>query len=218
MTYHDEQQLASQLIDTSRATIDAGLTHGRSGNLSVRVADDFLITPTALLFHTLTPVDIARLTLDGEQTSGGPVSSEWRMHRDLYRANGAAQAIIHVHSPYATGLSCLAQPIPPFHYMVAIAGGCTIPCAPYALFGTQALSDHLIPSIDGHCACLLANHGMICHGANLGEAFELAREIETICHHYWIARCAGQLSLLTNQQMAEVRSRIIDYRSAALSR
>ena len=87
---------------------------------------------------------------------------------------------MHAHSPFATTLACLGRDIPAFHYMIAVAGGSDIRCAPYATFGTQELSDHALRALDGRKACLLANHGMIAVGTTLAEALALAVEAEAL--------------------------------------
>ena len=108
-------------------------------------------------------------------------SSEWRFHRDILAARPeAGGAVVHVHSPHATALACLRQRIPPFHYMVALAGGDDVPVADYATFGTQALSDHVLAALEGRRACLLANHGLITTGSDLEGAVSLAREVESL--------------------------------------
>ena len=136
------------------------------------------------------------------------------MHRDLYRARPQAGAIVHAHCAYATALSCLRRDIPPFHYMIAAAGGPTLRCADYATFGTQALSDAMLVAIEDRTACLLANHGLICFGRDLDEALSLAVEIEALCKQYVIATRAGTPVLLDEAEMARVLALFATYGEA----
>ena len=122
------------------------------------------------------------LAANGDVIGAGRPSSEWRFHRDILMSRADVHAVVHVHSPFATTLACLGLEVPPFHYMIAAAGGSTIRCAPYALFGTQALSDHALAALQDRKACLLGNHGMIATGRDLGEALErAARAAARIC-------------------------------------
>ncbi len=119
--------------------------------------------------------------------------------------------IVHTHAPFATSLACLHRGIPPFHYMVAVAGGDDIRCAPYATFGTQALSDRAVAALEGRRACLLANHGMIAIGASLGAALALAVEVETLAEMYWRAQQLGEPVLLSPEEMEVVVTRFRTY-------
>ena len=151
------------------------------------------------------------MTLDGEARGALLPSSEWRFHRDIYAARADAHAIVHTHAPFATSLACLHRGIPPFHYMVAVAGGTDIRCAPYATFGTQALSDHAVAALAGRRACLLANHGMIAVGASLERALALAVEVETLAEMYWRALQIGEPVLLPDAEMDVVLEKFATY-------
>ena len=189
-----------------------GINQGTSGNVSARAGDGFLITPTALPYAETEPADLVLVGLDG--TARGPrrPSSEWRFHRDIYAARPDDGAVVHTHANYATTLACLRMPIPRFHYMVAVAGGDDIRCAPYATYGTQELSDHAIAALEDRKACLLANHGMIACGADLDAALALAVEVETLARQYWQVLQVGKPKLLTRKQMVEVLEKFADYR------
>jgi L-fuculose-phosphate aldolase len=126
-----------------------------------------------------------------------------------------AGAVVHAHSPYATALSCLREGIPPFHYMVAVAGGTDIRCADYATFGTEALSERMLDALEGRRACLLANHGIVAFGASLEGAFALAVEVETLARQYALARALGDPVLLSEAEMAEVLERFKSYGASA---
>ena len=151
--------------------------------------------------------------MDGEggHSAGQRPSSEWRFHRDIYRARPEAGAVVHAHAPYGTTLACLGRGIPAFHYMIAVAGGDTIRCAPYATFGSQALSDHALAALEGRRACLLANHGMIALGPDLAAAFDLAVEVEALAGQYWRALQIGAPRLLSADEMADVLEKFRTY-------
>jgi L-fuculose-phosphate aldolase len=132
-------------------------------------------------------------------------SSEWRFHRDILASRPEINAVIHTHSMFATTLACLHKEIPPFHYMIAIAGGDTIRCAPYALFGSQGLSDNALIALGDRKACLLANHGMIALGVDLDDALAVTVEVENLCEQYWrILQVDANPSLLSETEMREV--------------
>jgi L-fuculose-phosphate aldolase len=181
-----------------------GLNRGASGNLSVRCAEGFWVTPSGLNSVDLYPECLVLMNLQGEVLKGHRPSSEWRFHRDIYVARPELNAIVHAHSPFATSLSCLREDIPPFHYMIAMAGGDTIRCADYALFGTQALSDAVLKAMHNRKACIMANHGMIAAGDSLTAAMGLAVEVESLSEQYWRVRQLGRPVLLSAQEMNEV--------------
>jgi len=188
-----------------------GLNRGTSGNASVRLDDHFLITPSGMAAETLTIHDMVEVNMAGQAISSGKPSSEWRFHRDIYEARPEVNAVVHTHAMFATSLSCLRKDIPPFHYMIAVAGGQDIRCADYALFGSQALSNAAITALKDRKACLLANHGMITVGKTLQQAVDIAIEVETLCEQYWRALQVGSPHLLSDDEMAEVFEQFKDY-------
>ncbi len=196
--------IAEQIIETCMAMNRTGINQGNSGNVSVRTADGFLITPSAIAYHRMQPEDLVAVSMEGHRTSQNQPSSEWRLHRDIYRMRMDADAVIHAHPTYCTALACQRRSIPSFHYMVAAAGGKNIRCSDYALFGTQALSDTMLTALHSRRACLLANHGMICFHDNLETALWLAVEVETLARQYWHACQQGEVILLTDQEMEQV--------------
>jgi len=211
----DERVLRSAIIATALAMNAQGINRGKSGNVSARFRNDrfdgFLITPTGIAYAETTPDDIVAMTTDGDARGARLPSSEWRFHRDIYRARPDVDAIVHTHAPFATTLACLHCGIPAFHYMVAVAGGKDIRCAPYATFGTQALSDHAVAALSGRRACLLANHGMIAVGASLSAALALAVEVETLAEMYWRARQQGEPHVLSDEEMNVVLDKFKTY-------
>ena len=192
------------LLSSAQTLQHKGLNQGTSGNVSVRHDDGFLITPSGMHIDDMKPSSMVQMNMQGEAVSAGKPSSEWRFHRDIYLARPEVKAVIHTHSMFATTLACLRKEIPPFHYMIAIVGGDTIPCAEYALFGTQDLSDKAIAALKGRRACLLANHGMIAVGKTLAQALDIAIEVETLCEKYWRALQIGEPQHLSKQQMDDV--------------
>lgn len=212
---NSESALREGVVATARAMNGLGINRGKSGNVSARLRHDgfdgFLVTPTGLPYDVTGPPDIVPMTLDGHARGSRLPSSEWRFHRDIYRARPEVNAVVHTHPPFATSLACLHRGIPAFHYMVAVAGGKDIRCAPYATFGTQALSDHATAALEGRRACLLANHGMIAVGATLAAALALAVEVETLAEMYWRALQIGQPELLPDAEMDVVLEKFSTY-------
>jgi L-fuculose-phosphate aldolase len=200
-----------QLIATAIALTTSGINQGTSGNVSVRTVEGFLITPSGIAYSALTPEDIVLMNLNGEILSGRMPSSEWRFHCDIYLHRDDAQAIVHTHSVYATALACLEKDMPAFHYMVAMAGGKDIRCAPYATYGTQALSDLALVALEDRKACLLAHHGVIATGADLSRAFALASEIETLAQQYLIALTIAEPTILSDTEMDKVVEKFSHY-------
>jgi L-fuculose-phosphate aldolase len=215
----NERALRSEVVTTARAMAPNHLNRGAAGNVSVRAdeggAAGFLVTPTGMAYERLTAADIPFVRLDSADTPSytglKKPSSEWRLHRDLYRARPEARAILHAHAPFATSLACLRHDIPPFHYMIARFGGDSIRCAAYATFGTQALSDNMLQAMEGRSACLLANHGMVVAAASLGEALDRAIEFESLCEQYWRACQMGEPVLLNEAEMADALARFATY-------
>lgn len=214
-----ENDLRQKLINTCLQLNGARLNAGRSGNLSARWHrghdDGMLITPSAMPYADMQPDHIVWMPFGQDEANDGDVrydgthkpSSEWRMHMCLYGQDDVA-AVLHVHSSFATSLACLPQVqtggIPAFHYMIAAAGGNSIRCADYHLFGSRALSDAMAKAMQDRRACLLANHGQIATGNSIDGAYELAQEVETLSKMYWQALQIGQPVILSDEQMAEV--------------
>jgi L-fuculose-phosphate aldolase len=205
-------ELPHQLLQISQRLIELGLNRGTSGNASVRDGDNILITPSALPVSAMTPASMVSMDLKGNVLRGGKPSSEWRIHSDVLAARPEVGAVIHTHSTFATTLACLRRDVPAVHYTIAIAGGDSIRCAPYSVFGEQTLSDHALEALHDRKACLLANHGMIALGKDLDDALAVTIEVENICEIYWRALQAGEPHILTAQQMHEVKLKFADYK------
>jgi L-fuculose-phosphate aldolase len=204
------------IIETARAMNARGINQGTSGNVSVRMPDGagILITPSGADYDTMTPGDIVAMGFDGTWScakAGGRPSSEWRFHLDILKARPEFDAVVHCHSRHATALACQHLAIPAFHYMVAVAGGDSIRCAPYATFGTAKLSRNALAALEGRKACLLANHGQIACGADLKKALALAVEVESLAAQYATVRALGRPKLLSEAEMRRVLRKFKDY-------
>ena len=195
----------------------------RSGNISVRGNEEgiegFFITPSGKKYESLKPEDIVFLSLTEEKdflswfNLGKNPSSEWRFHQDIYKNKWEAKAIVHAHSPNASAVSTHGKSIPPFHYMIALAGGEDIRCAEYATFGTHQLSMNIVKALKDRKACLMSNHGQVAFGDNLSKAFELAQEVENICHQYVIALKMGEPKNLSFAEMKKILEKVKNYKS-----
>ena len=209
----------NQIIEYSLKLNSTNLSPLRSGNISIRVNEDnkegYLITPSGKKYETLKTEDIVFMCLNentDKTDQNNKPSSEWRFHRDIYLNKKSALAIVHAHSPHATAVSSHGKTIPPFHYMVALAGGEDIKCAEYATFGTEELSNNVIKALENRSACLMSNHGQVAFGKNLEITFELAQEIENICQQYIIALKIGEPKILSFKEMKKVLDKAKDYK------
>jgi L-fuculose-phosphate aldolase len=199
-----ERALRVRLVAAAQRLSVLGLNQGKSGNVSVRAGDAFLVTPSGKSYDSLGVNDVVLVGKDGDASGAHKPSSEWRLHRDIYGRHSDAGAVVHTHSPYATTLACLHRGIPPFHYEVAFAGGKDIRCAGYATFGTQELSDLAIAALEGRKACLLANHGVVAHAEDLEDAVGLAEKVESLARLYWQALQIAEPILLDEVEMNNV--------------
>jgi L-fuculose-phosphate aldolase len=201
-----------RLIAAARRTVELGLNHGTTGNLSVRFGEGFLITPTGMPCDALRTTDLVAMGMDGSLPPGSRApSSEWRLHRDIYAASPDRQGIVHAHPTFATTLACLRLDLPAVHYMIAVTGGSVVRCASYATFGTEVLSAAAIVALGDGKACLLANHGLLAVGADLAEALRVAVEVEQVAELFWRARQMGDPVILSEAEMAEVLERFRGY-------
>ena len=209
--------LKVKVIKYSKKLNITNLSALRSGNISVRAkekgADGFYITPSGMKYSSLKTKDIVFVSLKGvfDKKKNKP-SSEWRFHQDIYVNKKEAKAIVHAHSTCSTAVSSHQKNIPAFHYMVAVAGGEDLKCTKYATFGTKQLSKNIIKALKNRTACLIANHGQVAFGENLGEAFELAQEIENICHQYINALRIGIPKILSKKEMKIVLGKFKNYK------
>lgn len=201
-----------EVIAVAQALDAAGLVPNKSGNVSCRVAEGFAITPAGIPYRELVPAHIVTLPLAATVVATEPrPSSEWRMHAAIYRARPDACAVVHTHSSRATALAAAGRGIPPFHYMIALAGG-DVRCMPYATFGTTELAESAVRGLEGRRACLLGNHGVIAIGNTLARAHAVAVEVENLADEYLSMLSAGLAPhLLDDAEIQEVIARFTDY-------
>jgi L-fuculose-phosphate aldolase len=204
--------LRTMVMAACRELSRRGLTHGTSGNVSVRCDERrFFVSPSGMDYELLQADDVPLIDFDGRWFGRRRPSSEWRFHRDILKSRHDVGAIVHTHSPRATALACTGRGIPAFHYMVAIAGGRDIRCAPYRTFGSQELSDAALLALQDRRACLLANHGVIATGADLASAISLAGEVENLALQYSVALALGELRILDDSEMSRVVEKFRTY-------
>ena len=207
------KSLRSEIIKYSKMLNSKKLSALRSGNISTRYKNGFLITPSGKKYSTLRNKDIVFVSLDGEfDKKKGIPSSEWKFHQDIYKNKKQAKAIVHAHSTNATAVSTHNKGIPSFHYMVAMAGGHDIKCAKYATYGTRILSKNILQALKNRSACLIGNHGQIAFSNNLSNAFELAEEVENLSHQYINALKIGKPKILSSKEMKRVLSKAKNYK------
>lgn len=204
-------RLRHDLINTALALSRLGLNKGTAGNVSARSGDGYLITPSGVPAEKLAPADLVFMDFDGIVEGRRAPSSEWRFHYDIFASRPELGAVIHTHAPYCTTLAVMGMGIPAFHYMIAVAGGPDIRCAPYATFGTQALCDGAVKAMEDRKACLLAQHGMIAAGASLDLALKLTVEVEDLARIYWQALQIGQPPILDAAEMTRVLEKFKTY-------
>ena len=214
--------LKLEVIKYAKKLNDTNLSPLRSGNVSVRTdlsgKEGFFITPSGVKYNDLQEDKIVFLEMDEKKNEqkiidhGLNPSSEWKFHQDIYINKPDAIAIVHAHSPYATAVSAHGKNIPAFHYMVALAGGNDIKCADYATFGTKQLSINIIQALNDRKGCLMSNHGQVVFGKNLDQAFELAEEIENICHQYINTIKLGNPKILSFEEMNKILEKTKNYK------
>jgi L-fuculose-phosphate aldolase len=198
------EHIRAAIVETCREMNRSGLNQGTSGNLSHRVDDGLLITPTSLPYEQMTSEDIVLMSFDGSYEGRHRPSSEWRFHRDILKSRADVNVVLHTHSTYSTTLAVHERGIPAFHYMVAVAGGTEIRCTPYACFGTQELSDCALSALEDRTACLLGHHGLIVVADTFAKALWRAVEVETLAKMYVHALAIGEPPRLSEQQMSQV--------------
>jgi L-fuculose-phosphate aldolase len=210
----DELEIRNSIISQCLFMNSSGLNQGNSGNISVRVGDRMLITPTSIPYVETTPDMIASMPIDGEYGAfDGPKkpSSEWRFHLDIMKARPDVKSVVHTHSTYATILAIARKPIPACHYMIAAFGGDDVRVSGYARYGTKALSDHVLVALEGRNGCLMANHGMLTIGSSLKKAMWRAVELETIAKQYYHSLLIGGPVVLSPAQIDETMESFASY-------
>lgn len=208
----EDLEAREALVTTMRLLDAQGMNRGSTGNASVRAeGGGFWVTPTGMSAAELSVERLVRI--DARGTAHGPwlPSSEWQFHRAVYQRRTDLHAVLHTHAVHASALACLRRPLPPFHYMVAIAGGTDVPCTPYHLFGTPQLSEAVGEAMRHRLACLMANHGLVAAGRDMAHALKVLQEIEALCEVYLRCLSVAEPILLSPQEMAEVIARFATY-------
>jgi L-fuculose-phosphate aldolase len=207
--------IQQQLLDLALYLQASGLNEGSSGNSSIRDRDGFYITPSGINPKAMSIDDMVFMdfngTIESSQKPPREPSSEWRFHHDILKTRKDANVVIHTHSTFATTLSLFRKDIPAFHYMIAAAGGNSIRCTKYELFGTQALSDAALIALNDRKACLLANHGMIVIGRDIEDALNISHEVERLCEQYTYALQIGSPVILSDEEMGEAIEKFKSY-------
>lgn len=213
-----EQDARQSIVDACRQMNRLGINQGTSGNISLRHAGEnggeMLISPSATPYEDMGAADVAALPLGGEYGAWHgrlQPSTEWRFHLDIMHARPEVGAVVHSHPTFCTTLAIARRPIPACHYMMAAFGGTDVRCAPYATFGTKALSAHALRALEGRSACLLANHGMIVCAATLKRAMWLAVELEAIARQYYHSLLIGGPVLLSDAEIAATAAKFTTY-------
>jgi L-fuculose-phosphate aldolase len=211
-TRAEEADAWDALVATARRTLTDKLVIGTSGNVSVRVGDTVLVTPSGVPYDRLAPENVTGVDLEGRQVLGGLVpTSELPMHLAIYRATDA-RAVVHTHAVHATAVSTLVRELPLIHYMAAALGG-PVRVAPYATYGTRELAENMLQALTDRTACLLQNHGTIAYGTTLDQAYDRTAQLEWLCHLWLTASSVPGLSptLLSEGQVAEVGEKLRGY-------
>ncbi|MDE2368243.1 MAG: class II aldolase/adducin family protein [Burkholderiales bacterium] len=210
----NEDAIRTAIVAAGQRLDALGMNRGSTGNCSHRFGAGMLITPTGMGADELRPQDLVWVGWDGSGRGDWEPSSEWHFHQAAYLARADLQAVVHTHSIHATALACLRRGLPSFHYMVAVAGGDDVPCVPYHLFGTEALSKAVATALRERDACLLANHGLVAAGPTLARAMKVVQEIESLCEVYLKALAVGEPALLSAAEMTQVHERFARYGKA----
>jgi 3-dehydro-4-phosphotetronate decarboxylase len=203
-----ESQLREEIARLSRSLFERGFSVGSAGNISAAVEDGLLITPTNSCLGFLDPARIAKLDRDGRHVSGDPPSKEVFLHRAFYETRPETQAVVHLHSTYATALSCLADLdpddcIPPLTPYVVMRVG-KVKLVPYVRPGDPR-SGELVRALGGaYSAVLLANHGPVVTGKSLTSAVYAAEELEETAKLLVVLR-PHTTRMLTVDQVEELR-------------
>ena len=213
----NEPDLRQQLLAAVQRLDALGMNRGSTGNVSARWGQGMLITPTGMGADDLRAQDLVWVGWDGSVQGDWQPSSEWHFHQAAYQARADVNAVVHTHSTHATALACLRRPLPAFHYMVAVAGGGSVPLVPYFTFGTEALSQAVGVALQDRLACLLANHGLVAAGTTVAHAMKVVQEVESLCQVYLQALAVGEPALLSADDMATVLEKFRSYGRAARS-
>ena len=205
-----EHQLRDQLCGLGKSIFDRGLTHGSTGNISVRCADGWLLTPTGSNLGQLDPAHLSKLDWNGKLISGNPPSKEAFLHLAMYQERASNGAVVHLHATHSVAISVLEDLdpedlLPPLtaYYVMRIG---RLPLVPYYAPGDMGLAQAVRGYAGRHHAMLLANHGPVVGGSSLSAAADAIEELEATAKLYLLLR--GQpVRPLTEAQVADIRRR-----------
>ena len=188
-----------ELVQYARRLTADGLVVGTAGNISIRLGDEIVITPTSIPYEHIERDDLCVLGVEGRRRP----SSETPLHTRIYETTDAA-AVVHTHSPFATTLACVVDVLPAIHYSIHRFGGDTIPVVEYELFGSQSLADRVALAVRDRRGVLLRNHGAVTYGSSVREAYDLTVLLEWLARIYWQAKQLGEPRLLSAAAIADV--------------
>lgn len=204
-----------QIVYYGKELVRRGLATGSFGNLSIYVpeAKILVISPSGMDYDQVTPADVVVLTEDDVQLEGRrKPSSEVELHRAVYRSRPDVLAVVHTHSPYATTMACLGEPLKPLHYAAAYAGG-EVPCIPYYPFGTKELAEAAAEGMGAdRNAVLLGGHGMVTVGGDLAHAMDAAEQLEFLAQICWRCKVSGGGVPLSDAHLAQAVGALQGYR------
>jgi L-fuculose-phosphate aldolase len=198
------EEQREQVAAASRRLAAEGLTPGTAGNVSVRRNERVAISPTGAVLAELDAADVPVVDLEGNHVEGSLApTSELGLHLGVYRRYDAG-AVVHTHAPMATAIACvLKDELPCVHYQMLMLGG-AVRIAPYRTYGTEALAESVLEALEGHTAALMANHGAIAYGQDIGAAVENMLLLEWACSVYWHAAALGKPRVLGREQLEAV--------------
>jgi L-fuculose-phosphate aldolase len=192
-----------QLVSYCGRLAADGLAVGAAGNMSVRIGDHVAITPSGVPYTELAPADVCVVTMSGDEIDAPETpSSELPMHLAIYAATGAG-AVVHTHSAEVIALSAGNDELPAIHYAIAGLGG-PVRVAGYTRFGSAGLAAAAVKALDGRRAAILQNHGAVCYGRTLPEAYDRAVLLEWLARVYRLARSYGEPRILSAAELDEV--------------
>lgn len=199
-----------EIIEACLYMNKTGLNQGTSGNVSIRISqNEFLVTPSGIPYETMTVDQIVPMNISPAQYKGDyRPTSEWQIHLSVYQNFpwNEAGSVVHTHSHYSTTIACMRRCIPAFHYMLLVTGSSEVPCAEYATFGSQKLSNNILRVLkNGGRACLMANHGLLVYAPTLRKALYIAAEVENLAKQYLHLLASSQpFTILDDAEMTKV--------------
>ncbi|MDF2952391.1 MAG: Ribulose-5-phosphate 4-epimerase and related epimerase and aldolase [Anaerocolumna sp.] len=208
------QKEREMIVEYGKKMSSSGLSKGTSGNISIFDAETgyMAISPSGIGYFETMPEDVVIMDLEGNIIDGiRKPSSEHDLHTVFYKNKPDARAVVHTHSNFCTTFACLNMPLQAVHYVIGGAGAATVPCAEYATFGSRELAENAIKACGKSKAVLLANHGLVTCGPNLGKAFGLAVNMEFIAEMQWRGMAVGKPVVLSDEEMDHVMDEFKSY-------